>query len=91
MRSLKGLLVVVTDTFEYYTCEDYPGIIFENLGHPIETTVDHWGDVVREEYNEEQLIIRMVGDSKEHIYYIDDLKPYSGFVCSCGQLGCTHG
>lgn len=82
--------MVDTKIEDYCTCEDYPGVIFENLGHPIESTVDHYGDVIREEYNTEQLIIRMVGDNKEHVYYIDDLVPYDGHVCSCGQLGCAH-
>jgi len=79
------------ETVDFYLNDDYPGVIFEQLGHPIETTLDNYGDVIREEYNEEQLIIRMIGDDREHVYYIDDLKPYDGHVCfTCGQLGCAH-
>ena len=82
------MLIKISD---FYLNEDYPGVIFESLGHPIESTVNHWGDVIREEYNEEQVVIRMVGDDREHIYFIDELVPYDGHICfNCGQLGCAH-
>lgn len=75
---------------DYYLNDDYPGVIFECLGHPIETTVDHYGDVIREEENDLQVVIRMVGDNAEFVYYIEDLVEYTDHVCSCGQLGCGH-
>lgn len=75
---------------EFYLNQDYPGVVFECLGHPLEVTINHYGDVIREEEDVEQAIIRMVGDSRKFVYYIDDLVPYEGEVCTCGQEGCGH-
>ena len=75
---------------EFYLNDDYPGVIFETLGHPLETTINHHGDVIREEEDTEQVIIRMVGDDRQFVYYIDDLIEYKGKVCLCGQSGCDH-
>ena len=58
---------------EYYLNEDYPGVVFECLGHPLEVTINHHGDVIREEEDTEQAIIRMLGDSQEFVYYIEML------------------
>jgi hypothetical protein len=35
-----------------------------------------------------RLLVRMVGDDRDHAVDPDDLTPYDGPVCSCGQVGC---
>lgn len=78
-----------TDKFpaDAYSARQYKGIAFRVLGMQID--VDNEG----EEYETGQVVARMVGDDRHHLFDESDLTPLptEEFCPSCGQIGCGHG
>lgn len=66
--------------------------LVDDAGNPMDA--DSWwpdeSDIERVETG--RLIVRMIGDDRDHIVDPDDLTAYDRPVCSCGQAGCGwHG
>lgn len=89
------------DYGDYVRVTGYDGIAFYFCGHPT-VTREVWIDddqdenggfcLEEEDIKENEAIVVMVGDDREHIVEIDALSPLdlTEFCTSCGQIGCGH-
>lgn len=76
---------------EYYRWGQYRGMVFACLGHPMLEVYDYYGDKVDEYPDTSQVMLCAVGDDRIEIAHLDDVEPYHGDICSCGQIGCGWG
>ena len=73
---------------DYYTWDQYPGVVFYPVRHPYFTVYDEWGDEVDSYPDVDNIFVCAVGDDRYEVVALDDLTPYDDEVCSCGQVGC---
>ena len=75
----------------YVRCDRFRGVAcYVRRLHTEPESIDGWDD---EEIETGNIVIRMVGDDRDHIVDPDDCTPIDDddYCGSCGQLGCGWG
>lgn len=73
-----------------YRVDGYPGVAWWavkfDTTHVWDDDMDDWDVVV----DDTMLIMRMIGDDRDHIIDVDDIEPISDddYCDGCGQIGC---